>query len=181
MENICFDEIKHKNCVVRLVAALTRPVRSWLRHKFRSSCVFFYVEPMCYNNENDVDFVQIDTWEEFFKFARGCSFPVNRWQYERFRDDSSLRFVALVRGKDVLSYGWVTMENRSLTEGHDIAGLPILYDFATPAQHRRKGYYTKLLKELRRGIGGIIYALPSNEPSLRAIRAAGFVQYWPKV
>lgn len=179
MERYIFDD-KPRKGLKAFIADLVRPLRNLLRRITRKQCLYFISEPHG-AVEKDRRFVQIETWPDFYAFARERELPVYRWQYDRFKQDNTVTFVALATYESVLSYGWVTVKDRSLVEGHDIEGAPILFDFETPLEHRRKGYYTLLLKQLRCLMGGIIYALSSNEPSLRAIRAAGFVQYWPEV
>ena len=175
-----FDDINPNAGVRGFVARMTRPFRSWFRERTSKPCLFFYAHAGA-DMGSCPDFIQLLRWDDFYEFARECSFPVFRWQYERFSADDSVRFVALMHEKCVLSYGWITTRNRSLTEGHDMEGLPILYDFETPPAYRGNGYYTRLLRILRKKFGGIIYALPTNVPSVKAIRNAGFVQYWPEV
>ena len=179
MEQYIFDDKQRKGLRAH-IADFVRPLRDALR-KMRRKPYLFFESGSRGAVEEDGRFVQIKTWPEFYAFAKDRNFPVYRWQYERFTQDKTVVFVALATTDAVLSYGWVTMAWRSLVEGHDIEGEPILFDFETPVEHRRKGYYTLLLKQLRHRMGGIIYALPDNKPSVCAIKSAGFTQYWPKI
>ena len=178
MDRYIFDD-KPRKGLKAFIADLVRPLRDLFRRIRRKPYLYFISEPHG-AVEKDERFVQIETWPAFYTFAKGRKFPVYRWQYDRFRLDDTVLFVALATNDAVLSYGWVTMKDRSLLEGHDIKRSPILFDFETPVEHRRKGYYTLLLKQLRNCMGGIIYALPDNRPSVCAIKSAGFAQYWPE-
>lgn len=172
-----FDDIERTACsrfLRRTIKAIWHGI-----HPSKPECCEYYKSALEgeISLESAKDYVEIHSWAEFYTFARQRAFPVYRWQYERYSKDPSVYFVALADERTVYSYGWVTTLNRTYVGAHDIPAMPILFDFETPPEHRRKGYYTQLLKILRSKIGGIIYARPDNLPSLTAIRKAGFTRY----
>ena len=138
IERYIFDDKPRKGFKAR-AADFVRPLRDALR-KMRRKPYLFFESGLCGAFEEDDRFVQMKTWPDFYAFAKNRNFPVYRWQCERFRKDKTVEFVALATTDAVLSYGWVTTAERSLVEGHDIEGEPILFDFETPVEHRCKGY-----------------------------------------
>ncbi|MDO4818816.1 MAG: GNAT family N-acetyltransferase [Prevotella sp.] len=126
----------------------------------------YYIDPL---------FVEAHNWHEMYDLAVQRNFQIHEWQYHRFKNDDSCKFVALADERSILTYGWITDKNRSLIGRKDLTQR-ILFDFVTPDIYRNRGYYTRLLKHLISNGGGIIYADFRNIPSLRAIEKAGFIK-----
>ena len=104
-------------------------------------------------------------------------------QYEeRIKDGDT--FVCLVTSSGTLvSYGWRTQRSHMPVSELGLIFEPgsedILFDFYTPLEHRRRGFYTTLLRELRstgQSRPSWIYAHRKNIASWKAIERAGFVR-----
>lgn len=88
--------------------------------------------------------------------------------------------------KTLLSYGWIKSSGvifiSELGVSLNLGGKVCLYDFYTPEQHRRKGYYTFLLANILEEFDGrscLIYAWENNVASISAINRVGFVKTSP--
>lgn len=122
----------------------------------------------------DPDFVELDSFEQFEKFMNGINIPIEDWQKNRFANDPSAKYVALVSGANVLCRGWITNRFTVKQRKYANSATRVLYDFVTPEVNRHHGYYTRLLRHLASNGGGMIYVNPRNEFSVRAIESSGF-------
>lgn len=134
---------------------------------------YFVSEESC-SPIRDRLFVRLKTWESFCDFMRARSRRILQWQYDRFHSDKTVAYVCLTESGNIYSYGWETTGNRSLLKRDDLPNVRILFDFVTPVEHRRHGWYTRLLRCLAEEAPSLIYASSRNVVSCRAILNAGF-------
>lgn len=91
-------------------------------------------------------------------------------------------FLILKNDNKIVSSGWLYKgeDNWTIEEINqkiDISKKLLIFDFITPVIHRNKGYYTMLLKTISNKFKNksiLIYALSSNNRSIKAIKRAGF-------
>lgn len=137
--------------------------------------------------ETDLHLAVPDTFAEFVSLARSLNLPIERLHHDRYRAAS--RIAILHDGRQRLSQGWITREEPfEITEVDrrvSLGDATMLYHFETPEEHRRRGYYTVLLRLLIAGLPGErlwISAMSNNPASFKAIRKAGFqpCPLWPE-
>lgn len=104
------------------------------------------------------------------------------YKNKKKRFKNNCLFLTLSVNNKLVSSGWlfkgkswiITEINKYLNVSNKI----IIFDFITLEQYRNKGYYTKLLKLIRKKFNNkniLIYVLSSNLKSKRAIKKAGFI------
>jgi CelD/BcsL family acetyltransferase involved in cellulose biosynthesis len=122
---------------------------------------------------------EIDNYVSFVDFARSHEFGLRRYQYERLRRGD--RFICLVDDGKILSHGWasgsggfrVEETGEVLTTGD----FEVLYDFHTPHNLRRRGFFGVLVKTYRARHAGkrlLTYSLSGMAGAREVIEKAGF-------
>lgn len=149
-----------------------------IRHVYnQATCHWLYYESPEHSIQYvDPLFVRITNWMDYCDFLYARNLIAERNRYERFKNDTSVSFVALADSENVYSYGWESTSNRRLLCGHSCSKDRILFDFITPKEFRGMGYYTRLLRHLVSDGNAVIYVSPKNLPSKTAIEHAGFVK-----
>jgi len=106
-------------------------------------------------------------------------FEKYQFKLERFR--KGINFLVLVNNKEFLSSGWIYYGREwSISEIQKNIILKkqyLLFDFETPHDVRKKGYYTLLLKLIRYKYKNkklVIYTQSNNAASNKAIKKSGF-------
>ena len=106
-------------------------------------------------------------------------FKKNNLKLQRFGNKK--KFLVLVNDKNILSSGWIYFGRRwTITEIQKKIKLKktyLLFDFETPYEIRKKGYYTLLLRLIHnryRKKRLAIYSVTSNYASNKAIIRSGF-------
>lgn len=130
--------------------------------------------------QENITFLVCESWEVFVDLARSTGWSIFKHHFERFRDGS--HFVCLSNGSSIISSGWVScLRDRfyiaeiDRTKVFDCAR--VLFDFSTPVNFRRKGFYTHLLRNVAFKYSRdhlVIFASSDNLASIRAIRNSGF-------
>ncbi|MGY8987413.1 MAG: GNAT family N-acetyltransferase [Flavobacteriales bacterium] len=90
-------------------------------------------------------------------------------------------FYCLLLNNKIVCYGWSTINPLFLSEINkslDVGSGVLLYDFYTPKNYRRMGYYQQLLKCIIHSIDADLFvygfAIKSNIPSNKALMNIGF-------
>ncbi len=115
---------------------------------------------------------------EFAELSRTYDFDSRRDHSARFQLGDE--FYLLVDHSRAVSWGWVARARSFYIEEIDrTVNLvsTLLYDFFTPVEFRGKGYYSTLLKEMRKCVNDrrlTIFALEDNTASVKGIQRAGF-------
>ena len=166
------------------VVKRARVARTLLRRL--STRVVYFASPTNRVSSDDATegvFREFTNWPEVVDAFRRSERELNRIHYDRIRLGD--RLLCWSVNERLVSTGWLwSRDNERFfvsENGHWILapGKGILYDFSTPVDDRRKGYYTHLLRAILRRYEGtplIIYALSTNAPSLRGIKRAGFIE-----
>lgn len=104
------------------------------------------------------------------------------YKNKKKRFKNNCMFLTLSLNNKLVSSGWLFIgKNWIITEINkylNVSNKIIIFDFITLEQYRNKGYYTKLLKLIRKKFKNkniLIYVLSSNLKSKRAIKKAGFI------
>lgn len=123
----------------------------------------------------------VSSFVEFVEVARKHGFALQRYQYQRFRSGCS--FAYLINENTVACHGWITGGEKcfigEVARDVRVENRLLLFDFITVARFRGKGYFTALLRNLRRRFPGRVlaaYVSRSNKPSIRAMERAGFTK-----
>jgi hypothetical protein len=126
-------------------------------------------------------YVEIATWRDLVSLLRQSGIEVKRHQYDRIR--SGARFLCLLQGAEIVSYGWMWTKNEPFVVGETgesvPAGKTVLYDFVTPERHRNLGHYTQLLGAIaaaRPNTSLCIFASTNNKASISGIQRAGYIE-----
>lgn len=156
---------------------LTR-ARDWLTEM--TTRIYWYEKNISTTkNPNCGNLTIIRDYKVFVDFCRAHMFVMRRFHYQRFREGCF--FTALHDERSILCCGWGNLndEFRIGETGQTAltAGRTVLFDFHTPPERRRKGYYTTLLNRLAEELSNqtlAIFARADNHASIRAILNAGF-------
>ena len=146
-----------------------------------SSWKFYMKSSGQHGNQNTIRiFKEVNDFKAVEKLLRGSGIEVPEKYKERIAEGD--KFVCTLDAhQKVFSYGWST--RRSVMPLSEVGLLfrndnsTVLYDFYTPAIHRRQGQYTSLLQYIGTTHSDQqywIYAHKNNPASWRAIERAGF-------
>jgi hypothetical protein len=133
------------------------------------------------NQQQSLVYSELRMQSDPVDYARYCSALRLESESEKRALHGDSLLVLVNKGGDVVTFGWKT--NRPLFWISEIGlsvkakGRAIFYDFYTPSQHQRNGYYERLLRlafaGLRRDQAALVFALQTNVPPLRVYAKMG--------
>jgi hypothetical protein len=128
-------------------------------------------------NVKNIKFKKITNYVDFVDFARAYNINIKRFQFLRFKERDD--YFCVYNEEEVLCDGWARSKSIFISEINQDLIIDkgcILYDFNTNIRHRRKGYYTLLLRDIVSSIDSVlyIYSLKENIGSNKAIQRVGF-------
>ncbi|TDG37702.1 GNAT family N-acetyltransferase [Pedobacter changchengzhani] len=148
--------------------------------KFKS--IVFYIsenQTQNHNNENDLEFIKVDNWMDYFDLLINSGINPTKEAYIRFKNQNL--YYALLNENKILSSGWLSNSNSfyvlEINKKIEFDCDKILFDFNTPIKYRNKGYYKKLLKSIKISLPTSclgIFADATNKTSNKGILGAGF-------
>lgn len=147
----------------------------------RTNLVFYFAPPRrALQLVETPSFISIKSRVDFVNVFPSA--VLDEYVLDRFSKGHEL--LCLVIDGELCSRGWVCMDRIFFdTESRQNIlndGFAFLYDFETPTEHRRKGYYTLLLKNIitlyPSRLPFIIFASKNNLVSNKAICNAGFTK-----
>jgi len=117
--------------------------------------------------------------QKTINFLKKKQFFIDNNKFKRFGKKTNL--LMLVKNKDIVCTGWIFFGKKwKITEVNSFVALKntfLLFDYETPKKHRNKGYYSTLLKLIRKKFNKkklAIYSLSYNISSKKGIEKAGF-------
>lgn len=164
------------------ISLIKSNLRSTL-HKIKSmknALNFYYLEKVELIEQvenNEISFKMIRSFSDFVNFRRDNQLIVKRFQYDRLINGDY--YFCLISDNQILCEGWATSNPLYMTEVNKTfkhENAYILYDYHTPENYRRRGYYKLLLRNIINYLDKnlYIYSLKNNKASNKAILEVGF-------
>ena len=126
-----------------------------------------------------ISFCSIKQYSVLVDYYRKSGDIIKRHHLNRIKNNDI--FYCLLLNNKIICYGWSTINPLFLSEINkslDVGSGVLLYDFYTPKNYRRMGYYQQLLKSIIHSIDADLFvygfAIKSNIPSNKALMNIGF-------